>query len=418
MFEVAIIGAGPYGLSCAACLRALGIEHAIFGQPMQTWREAMPEGMHLKSDGFASNLRDSDRRLTLEAYCAQRGEPYADSGLPVPLATFVSYALDFQAKAVPHLDRRSVSSVDWEGDRFVLRLDDGSTATARRVIMAVGITYFRHMPAELAALPRDLISHSGDHHSLAGFRGRSVTVLGAGASALDVAMLLHEAGADVQLVARRTAIAFHSKGAEYRPLLQRIRHPRTQIGPGWQSMFYTKAPALFRRLPQALRVRQVKRALGPAPGWFVRERVEGRFPFHLGSEVRKASANDGRVALTIVGRDGRERELVQDHVIAGTGYRVDIDRIAPLAAGLRSALRRTDRAPLLSGSFESSVPGLYFVGPAAANSFGPLMRFACGAEWAAPRVARHVSRSVKTASRTAQPLWGASATPEREHSGL
>jgi len=380
---------------------------------MQTWQEAMPKGMHLKSDGFASNLRDLDRRLSLGTYCAQRGLPYADTGLPVPLETFVSYGLDFQASAVPHLDRRSVSSVTWEDGRFLLRLEDGSAVTARRVIVAVGITYFRHLPAELASLPRELVSHTGEHHDLDRFRGKSVTVMGAGASALDTAMLLHEAGAEVQLLARRAAIAFHDKGPSVRPLKERIRNPRTTIGPGWRSVFYARAPGVYRQLPEWLRLRQVQRVLGPAPGWFVRDRVEGRFPFHLGATMKSATVRGDRIALTIVDSDGREKELVQDHVLAGTGYRPDIDRVAPLSGKLRAAISRTGLVPLLSSNFESSVPGLYFVGPIAANNFGPVMRFACGSDWVAPRIARHISRYGKAVSAGEfMPSSGARATSE------
>src|SRR6516165_1462268 len=56
--DVAIVGAGPYGLSLAAHLQALGVEYRVFGRPMDTWRHHMPEGMLLKSDGFASSLSD------------------------------------------------------------------------------------------------------------------------------------------------------------------------------------------------------------------------------------------------------------------------------------------------------------------------------------------------------------------------
>ncbi len=410
--DVAIIGAGPYGLSCSACLQGAGIDHAIFGPPMQTWREAMPAGMHLKSEGFASNLRDPDRRLTLGAYCAQRNLPYRDFGLPVPLQTFIDYALDFQAGAVPHLDPRAVSSVERDGDGFSLRLADDSAIAARRVIVAVGITYFRYLPPEFAGLPPELLSHSGEHHQLGKFRGRSVTVIGAGASALDTAMLLHEAGAEVQLVARRSVIAFHDKAPDKRSLSDRLHAPRTEIGPGWRSVFYTKAPAVYRQLPEWLRLRQAKRELGPAPGWFVRDRVEGRFPFHLGFTVKSASVRDDRVKLVITNSDGEERELTQDHVIAATGYQADLDRISPIAPELRSAIRRTGSAPLLSSHFESSVPGLYFVGPVATNSFGPVMRFACGSDWVAPRIARHLAARGRTAIQAARPTLIADAAGE------
>ena len=54
MTRVVIIGAGPYGLSVAAHLRAHGVAFRIFGAPLDSWRNHMPVGMMLKSDGFAS----------------------------------------------------------------------------------------------------------------------------------------------------------------------------------------------------------------------------------------------------------------------------------------------------------------------------------------------------------------------------
>ena len=58
--DVAIIGAGPYGLSLAAHLSAAGLSYRHFGVPMRLWRGAMPKGMYLKSQGFASNLSDPE----------------------------------------------------------------------------------------------------------------------------------------------------------------------------------------------------------------------------------------------------------------------------------------------------------------------------------------------------------------------
>ena len=42
----------------------------IFGTPLTTWRDHMPKGMLLKSDGFASNLSSPDPASTLKAWCA------------------------------------------------------------------------------------------------------------------------------------------------------------------------------------------------------------------------------------------------------------------------------------------------------------------------------------------------------------
>ena len=111
-FEVAIVGAGPYGLSLAAHLQSRGIHFAIFGPPMEVWRQHMPQGMLLKSDGFASNLSDPNGSFTLKQFCGENGLPYDDTRLPVPLETFVNYGLAFQEKMVPHLDSRRVTKIE------------------------------------------------------------------------------------------------------------------------------------------------------------------------------------------------------------------------------------------------------------------------------------------------------------------
>src|SRR5580693_1557660 len=203
MIEAAIIGAGPYGLSIAAHFRGRGIPFRIFGRPMDSWLAHMPKGMMLKSDGFASNIDDPAESYTLGHFCAERGIEYSDSGVPVRLDTFSAYGLAFSQRMVPELEDKFVVAVERIADGFRLQLADGETLTARRVVLAVGVTHFAELPANLANLPPQFLSHSYNHHSLEPFKGRSVVVIGGGASATDIAALLHEMGAEVQLVARQ-----------------------------------------------------------------------------------------------------------------------------------------------------------------------------------------------------------------------
>src|SRR5712671_3991320 len=133
--NVAIIGAGPYGLSIAAHLRSRGIEFRIFGRPMDTWLTRMPKGMRLKSEGFASSLYEPDSQFTLGSYCQSEGIPYADLGLPVSLETFTSYGLAFQRRFVPQLENKIVVSLSPSSGGFQLRLADGEVCSARRVIV-------------------------------------------------------------------------------------------------------------------------------------------------------------------------------------------------------------------------------------------------------------------------------------------
>ena len=161
--------------------------------------------------------------------------------------------------------------------------------TARKVIVATGISHSGYLPPFLAALPSEFVSHSLQIHDLSPFEGRKVGVIGAGASAVDIAALLKEAGSEVHLVARRKAIAFHKPSVEPRSLLQRIVAPRSGLGLGWKSKLSSDAPLVFHAMPQRSRLRAVQRHLGPAPGWFIRDKVIDQFPMHLGTTIKNAS---------------------------------------------------------------------------------------------------------------------------------
>ena len=391
--DVAIIGAGPYGLSLSAHLSAAGVSHRIFGKPLDTWRHHMPKDMMLKSDGFASNLSAPSPDSTLKAYCAARGLTYHDTDLPVRLEVFNEYATWFQRRFVANLEAVHVARIEREAQHFAVWLETGERFSAKAVVMVPGVTWFAHTPKALKALPNWALSHSYDHRDAAQFKGRRVAVVGGGSSAIDLAASLQAAGADVDLIARADELQFHSApdGGDS-SLLKQLQRPASGIGPGWRSFLCAGAPLLFHRMPEPFRLRVTRRHLGPAAGWFMRARVEGKLPALLGREVVAADAADGIVALTLKDREGRMKSLCYDHVIAATGYRPDLSRLPFLPKSLSRLIAAVNDTPVLSDNFETSVPGLYATGPIAANAFGPLMRFMVGAEFAAPRLAAHLKR--------------------------
>jgi thioredoxin reductase len=391
--EVAIVGAGPYGLSVAAHLAGRKIPFRIFGNPMYAWSGQMPQGMYLKSEGFASSLSDPRSELTLAEFCREQGLPYQDTGFPIPLETFVAYGIAFQKRFAPNLENNLVKSVRRVRNGFELQLEDGERALARKVVLAVGISMFAHIPDALSGISEEYVSHSSAHSDLRRFKGRRVAVLGAGASAIDLAALLHKAGASVEIIARGPAIRFFDP-PEPRSLRERITSPLTGLGTGFDFMFYEKAPHYFRLLPEKLRLNRVARTLGPRPGWFVRDQVVGKVPMHLSTSLAGASVENGSIRLQV--NDGKgTRSLEYDHVIAGTGYRVDLERLSILSDELRRQIHLTGKSPSLSSHFESSAPGLYFIGVAAANTFGPVMRFAVGADITARRLSKHLAGKVR-----------------------
>jgi cation diffusion facilitator CzcD-associated flavoprotein CzcO len=351
---------------------------------MHSWSHHMPQGMHLKSEGFASDLYDPEGKFTLKNYCTARAIPYAPIGMPVAIKTFIAYGQEFQRRWAPEVEDVEITSLMNSGRGFELRTSAGETVQARRVVVATGIVKFAYLPPLLTAIPDGLVSHSSQHGDLSGFKGRKVAVLGAGASAVDIAALLLEIGANVELIARRQSLQFHNPPNEPRPLKQRLMAPRSGLGIGWRSRMCTDIPSVFHVMPQSLRVKAVDRHLGPAPCWFVRNAVDGHMPMHMGTTITGAHCHDGRVRIDLA-QPGRQLEF--DHIIAATGYRPAVSRLTFISESIQTRLLKTVEAPTLDRHFESSVPGLFFVGAAAAYSFGPLLRFAYGARFAARRVA-------------------------------
>ena len=393
--DVAVIGAGPYGLSLAAHLRSKGINFRIFGIPMDTWRSHMPEGMMLKSEGFASNLNAPDATSTLKSYCAQHGVPYADRGLPIKLADFIAYADWFRARHVPNLEETQVSTVKQVAEGFALRLETGETLLAGRVVLAVGVTWYQHIPDCLSHLPDTMVSHSYDHRTVDQFKDREVVVLGAGASAINLAYELEQAGCRVRLLARAGKLHYNTPPSERaKSFLFQLRNPPSPIGQGWRSHFCAKLPQIFFRLPASLRARAVKSHVHAAGGWYMREKVEGRVSQILGSEVVRADLREGRALLQLAGADGKSSALECDHVIAATGYRVDVSRLPFLDENIRDRISGNGRDVAVSANFETGLAGVYTIGMTAMDSFGPLLRFMVGSKFAASHLAGHLRRRI------------------------
>jgi len=200
--DVAIVGAGPYGLAAAAHLRRLkGLSVSVFGEPMRFWRAAMPAGMLLRSAWSASNIAGPYASLTLDAYKVSSGNHLV---APISLERFIDYGLWYQRTAVPDVDRRTVSSIEPHAGKFQIRLEDGSDFLASRVVIAGGISAFAARPAAFEHIPRALATHTSEAQDLSQFANSRVIVIGGGQSALESAALLHELGAEVEVLPQRT----------------------------------------------------------------------------------------------------------------------------------------------------------------------------------------------------------------------
>jgi thioredoxin reductase len=394
--DVAIIGAGPYGLTLAHGLAKRGIEFRIFGEPLGSWKANMPPGMLLKSYPWASNLHAGQPGFTVKEFCNRRALPYHDTMMGLSRETFIAYGEDFHSCLVPVVESRMLRSLTRLTSGFRAEFDDGQIVDARRVVIAVGVQAFRHVPEVLANLPREFCSHSGVYGPLDELAGHDVTIVGAGSSATDLAALLAQEGASVRLVARATELAF-AGAPQHRGWMQSLMRPSSGIGEGWMLTLCAEAPGLVRLLPKSHRVQLAYTpALGPLGGAFMRERVIGKVQIKSGFNVNEVVPRGDKLQVRLRRSDGTAETVETEHIVAATGYKIDIQRLGFLDRKIQAALRLINGAPMLSADYESSVPGLHFVGPIAAPSFGPVARFVFGTKHPSRSLPRYLARALRT----------------------
>ena len=386
--RIAIVGAGPYGLSIAAYLRHAGLPYRLLGQPMHSWAHCMPKGMMLRSEPFASSLWDPRRRYTYGRFCAERGLPYQAIGLPPTLQSFLDYTTWFQQHAVVDVPGDMVSHIRRQANVFALTLADGSEVIADKVVLATGQMAFRRVPAELSGVPAPHLVHSALMAEPASYRDQDVIVVGRGQSALQWAALLHEAGARVRVLTRGDRLKWNGGPKPDRNWLDMVTNPYSGLGAGWKDMAIAELPQVYRAMfPARKRHNHVSDSFGPSGAWWLRSRVEHRIPMLYSAKLVGAALAGGQVAITV--RQGEhEHELRADRVISATGFKIDLNRIDYLDPALTASIAREGNAPRLDHRYQTSVPGLHIVGAASAPTFGPVMRFMFGAKHVAPTLAR------------------------------
>ncbi len=391
-YDVVVVGAGPYGLSAAAHLRKRGLKVAIFGKPLQLWSEYMPKGMLLRSYWWATNLSDPEKHFDLEEYFRETHQQPID---PLPSEEFIRYGLWFQKRVVPDVDQTFVDSIEKHEDHFVVRLVDGRIVQSATVVMAPGLRHYANRPAEYTHVSPQLVSHSSDCNTFERFAGKHIAVLGGGQGALETAALAHESGAEVEVISRSPIVWIRGSGTAPtdRRLIDRIRNPKAGISFGWFTWILEHLPYVFQQLPRATKedILHGRGRFGPMGAAWLKPRIIGHVGLHESQRIMEMRETDKGVGLVL----SNGTVLDVDHVILGTGYRVDISKLPMLSSTLLSKIDTYNDTPVLSNHFETSVSGLYFIGISSVASCGPLYRFVVGTEAAATQVAKAVARQLK-----------------------
>jgi cation diffusion facilitator CzcD-associated flavoprotein CzcO len=347
---------------------------------MDFWQQQMPQGMLLRSSWHASHIADPRGALSLDKFRMSTGIERVRN---LPLNTFIQYGMWFQQSAVPRVDGRRVSTIRAESGGFRVLTEDGDSLQSRRVLIATGLLGHEVRPAEFRHLPSQIASHSCEHADFANFRGREVAVVGRGQSAIESAALLTENGARVEVIARGPHINWLGRPdvrdprtiEMFRSLANAIS-PRSEVGPfPWNWLCDT--PRLYRIMPAIVEGKATRRALRPAAASWLYPRLKD-VVVRTRRNIRSAVPSGSRIRVAL--DDGTQ--LCFDHILLATGYRVDVSKIPFLSRPLLDRIETHNGSPVLSAGLESSVPGLYFTGAAAAHSTGPLLRFVSGTGYA------------------------------------
>ncbi|HEY0754556.1 MAG TPA: NAD(P)-binding domain-containing protein [Ktedonobacteraceae bacterium] len=392
-YDVVVLGAGPYGLSVAAHLLGKNLQVAVFGKTMEIWRDYMPKGMLLRSYWWATNLSDPQNRFGLERYLIdERGQQGFD---PVPGETIADYGLWFQKHAVPKVDETYIEKIERRDEHFEITLVDGRVLTSASVVMAPGLQPYVYRPPEYDHLPRELVSHTAELPTFEHLAGKKVVMLGGGQSALEGSALAYESGVEIELVSRKAIVWLQGEAGfpTKRPLLERLLEPRAGISAGWFNKIEETLPYTFQRLPRSTKDRflQGMGAHGPMGSSWLKPRLYGKVPLHEQTLMQQVKESAGGLLVSL----SSGQNIQADHLILGTGYRLDLKRLHMLGTSILPHLEHYQGAPVLSSHFESTIPGLYFVGFSSYKSCGPYYRFIVGTGAAARRVAGAAAHHVR-----------------------
>jgi cation diffusion facilitator CzcD-associated flavoprotein CzcO len=378
--DVAVVGAGPFGLSVAACLP--GRKVRVFGEPMKTWATTMPRDMVLRSAWAETSLAAPRDEGSILGWAKREGVSTLG---PIPLETFLAYADWFRERFVPEVDAADVATAARRDGGFDLTTAAGDTVGARTLVVAVGVTPFSWAPPAIAAVDDPRIRFAIDVRDFDELRGARVLVLGGGQAALEAAGRAARARATAELVSRSPIHWFADREPDrprspLRQRLYRLAYPAVGYGPPPLNRLVLH-PDLYARLPGSLKQRLSARLLRPGGSPWLRELVEGKVTVTESRTI--ASVTPQADALHVVLDDGQARAV--DALLVATGYRFDLSRLPFLdPAGIR-----TEPAgwPVLDRFFRSTAPDVFFVGYPAEWRFGPISRFVLGATFTANRVA-------------------------------
>ena len=381
--DVAVVGAGPFGLSVAAHLRGRTVR--TFGPEMETWRTCMPEEMLMRSAWEETSLSAPEGGGSLDEWVRETEETRTE---PIPLPMFLRYSEWFAERFVDDRDPSPVAAVESSESGHRLTTEAGSEVDAAQVVIAVGVMPFAYVPPKLAEQLGESISLATGIEDARRHAGKRVLVVGGGQAGLETAGLAAQAGGTVELVTRSTVRWFadhepHYPRGRVQAKLYRLAYPVVGFGPPPLNRL-VMMPDVFAKLPERTRQSLTARILRSGGSPWLRGFVERSVRVTEHNTIEHVEQQPGGLLVRLT--DGTEREV--DHILIACGYRFDLDRLSFLSPEVRAGIATQSGWPVIDRFFRSTDPTMFFVGYAAEHRFGPLSRFVLGADFTAKRVSQ------------------------------
>lgn len=364
MYDLIIVGAGPYGLALAAHAKEKNIRCKVIGYPMDFWKNKMPAQMFIRTKLAFTSLSDPDNYYTLQRYEQEEGLTFA---YPLSRKIFTDYAQWFIAKTGITIEHDFVQKVSKEDGTFHVHTERGESYQAQQVAIAVGLTNAAYVPDVFQTLPDSFCSHTAGYTSFEQFKGKKVLVVGGGQSAWEAAALLHQENAETILSYRRPERLAPKKNtnARQQELLGKYYH-----------MSAEEKQKVTEELDR------------PTVSDFLLPLVEGKVRQIPSTRINKVTLDADQNQVNVFFDNGET--IAVDHIITATGYRFDPQKLTFLAPLLEELQLSDDNNTIVDECFQSSIKGLYFTGPATVYNHGYAFRFIAGVGYTAGEICKSV----------------------------
>ncbi len=363
--RVAIIGAGPYGLSYAAYCQALGIEYILFGVWMDLWVSKISPDSILRSHIALSCPASPAGQSIINDWSNENIAMKNGDGSNNRFSTqqFLSFMRYFTKLNKINEAKGLISSINKQAGRFLITTNAGMEQEFTDVVIATGLTGMRNYIDADLNVQSDYLIYSDEISKMTSLEKEHVIIIGSGQSAAESAVIALKQGAhQITFINRgleqKYAAVHTANSAEKRRDLFELQYVLPLLD---DDKRYSKMQGL---LPPSMEPEYEALFTGnPKINWY--------FDFNISMITRKAEK------ICVV---SDQATVAGDVIIACTGFKMHSKKL-PFSLMLDCPLDVNNKGlPIIDKKGRTSVAGFYVTGGLSFLRYGPQANFIFGTE--------------------------------------